>query len=433
MPPYTVFLAFALLALVASPPSRASAQSDPVIASRAAYQEAVHAYESHDFPAFLLHAREAERLRPAHGGMVYGLACAYALTGDTVAALTTLWRFAALGHTADLDADADLTSLRALPAFDSLRHAMRRNAAPVIHSTPAFTLAERDLLTEGIAYDPGTRSFFIGSVRRGKILRVDERGRISEFVPPGLAGFWAPLGMRVDATRRVLWVSAAAVPQTVGYDSADVGRSGLFRFDLASGALTGRFLLPPDGQLHTLGDVTIARNGDVYSTDSRQPGVYRVRAGSDSMEQLVASPLLLAAQGLALDAHERSLYVADYSRGILRIDLTTRAVRLLETADDVLALGIDGLYLVDGSLIGIQNGVAPDRVVRLRLDASGNRVERAEVLERARPDYAEPTLGVVVGRDLYYVAASQWERFRDDGTIEAPETLRPPLVLRLRL
>ncbi len=262
---------------------------------------------------------------------------------------------------------------------------------------------------------------------------MDGRGRTTEFVPPGLKGFWAPLGMRVDPARRVLWVAGAALPQTVGYDSADAGRSGLFRFDLASGALTGRFPLPADGQPHTLGDVTIARSGDVYSTDSRGPAVYRVRAGSDSIEQFVTSPLLLSAQGLALDAEERTLYVADYSRGILRIDLATRAVRLLETADDVLALGIDGLYLVEGSLVGIQNGVAPHRVVRLRLDASGNRVEHAEVLERARPDYAEPTLGVVVGHDLFYVAASQWERFRDDGTIDAPDTLRPPLVLRLRL
>jgi hypothetical protein len=430
MPPFIVLVLFALLAGL---PARASAQSDPVVASRAAYQEAVQAYKAHDLPAFLLHAREAERLRPAHGGVVYGLACAYALTGDTVAALATLQRFAALGHTADLDADADLTSLRSLPAFDSLRQAMRRNAAPLVRSTPAFTLAERDLLTEGIAYDPKTRSFFVGSVHQGKILRVDGRGHVAEFVPPGLKGFWAPLGMRVDASRRVLWVAGAALPQTVGYDSAESGRSGLFRFDLASGALTGRFPLPADGQPHTLGDVTIARNGDVYSTDSRGPAVYRVRAGSDSIEQFATSPLLLSAQGLALDAEERTLYVADYSRGILRIDLATRAVRLLETADDVLALGIDGLYLVKGSLVGIQNGVEPPRVVRLRLDASGNRVEQGEVLERARPDYAEPTLGVVVGRDLFYVAASQWERFRDDGTIDAPDSLRPPLVLRLRL
>jgi hypothetical protein len=430
MPPCMVLL---LLALLASSPALASAQSDPVVGSHAAYQEAVRAYEAHDFPGFLRHAKEAERLRPAHGGVVYGLACAYALTGDTAAALATLQHFAALGHTADLDADADFTNIRSLPVFDSLRQAMRRNAAPLVRSTPAFTLAERDLLTEGIAYDPRTRSFFVGSVHRGKILRVDGHGRTTEFVPPGLAGFWAPLGMRVDPTRRVLWVAAAAVPQTVGYDSADAGRSGLFRFDLTSGALTGRFPLPADGQPHTLGDVTIARNGDVYSTDSRGPAVYRVRAGSDSIEQFVVSSLLLSAQGLALDAEERTLYVAEYARGILRIDLATRAVRLLEAADDVLALGIDGLYLVEGSLVGIQNGVEPDRVIRLRLDASGNRVEHAEVLERARPDYAEPTLGVVVGLDLFYVAASQWERFRDDGTIDGPDTLRPPLVLRLRL
>lgn len=429
MPPFIVLL---VLALLASPHAGAAAQSDPVVASRAAYQEAVRAYEAHDFPGFLRHAREAAELRPAHGGVVYGLACAYALTGDTTAALATLQHFAALGHTADLDADADFTSLRSLPAFDSLRQAMRRNAAPLVRATPAFTLAERDLLTEGIAYDPKTRSFLVGSVHRGKILRVDG-GRVTEFVPPGLKGFWAPLGMRVDPVRRVLWVAAAAVPQTVGYDPADAGRSGLFRFDLASGALTGRFTVPADGQPHTLGDVTIARSGDVYSTDSRGPGVYRVRAGSDSIEEFATSPLLLSAQGLALDAEERTLYVADYARGILRVDLATRAVRLLETADDVLALGIDGLYLVEGSLVGIQNGVAPHRVVRLRLDASGDRVEHAEVLERARPDYAEPTLGVVVGSDLFYVAASQWERFRDDGTIDAPDTLRPPLVLRLRL
>jgi hypothetical protein len=99
----------------------------------------------------------------------------------------------------------------------------------------------------------------------------------------------------------------------------------------------------------------------------------------------------------------------------------------------VLALGIDGLYSVDGTLIGIQNGITPHRVARFALSGDGRRVVSVRVLERARPDYAEPTLGVVVGKDLFYVANSQWERFGDDGTIEAPDELRPPLVLRLRL
>jgi sugar lactone lactonase YvrE len=430
MPPCIAVLALTLLLGVAS---AAQAQSDPVLASRAAYQEAVRAYEAHDIPTFLRHAREAERLRPTHGGVLSALASAYALAGDTTGAFTTLRRYAALGYTADLKADADLASLRGHPTFDSLGRTLAANAAPLVRSHPAFTLAERDLLTEGIAYDPSTRTFLVGSVHRGKILRVDTGGRTTTFAPAGLPGFWAPLGMRVDPARRTLWVAATALPQTVGFDSADTGRSGVFRFDLATGALTGRYPIPVDGQPHALGDVTIARNGDVYATDSRAPAVYRVRAGADSIERFVTSPLFLSAQGLALDAEERTLYVADYSRGMLRVDLASGEVRELEAADDVLALGIDGLYLVEGSLIGIQNGVEPHRVVRLRLDPTGNRIQRLELLERARPDYAEPTLGVVVGRDLYYVAASQWEKFRDDGTIEAPETLRPPLVLRLRL
>src|SRR5689334_19193733 len=55
------------------------AQDDPILASRAAYQQAVRAYEAHDVPAFLAHAREAERLRPDHGGVIYALASACAL------------------------------------------------------------------------------------------------------------------------------------------------------------------------------------------------------------------------------------------------------------------------------------------------------------------------------------------------------------------
>jgi hypothetical protein len=108
-------------------------------------------------------------------------------------------------------------------------------------------------------------------------------------------------------------------------------------------------------------------------------------------------------------------------------------VRLLPAADGVLALGIDGLYRVGDDLVGVQNGVEPYRVVRLHLGPGGERIASAEVLERARPDYAEPTLGVVVDGALYYVANSQWERFRDDGTVDSPGELQEPLVLRLPL
>ena len=77
--------------------------------------------------------------------------------------------------------------------------------------------------------------------------------------------------------------------------------------------------------------------------------------------------------------------------------------------------------------------MAPHRVTRFTLDASGGRLLRAEVLERAHPRYHEPTLGVLLGDHLYYVANSQYERFGEDGRIVNPGALEPTVVLRLPL
>jgi hypothetical protein len=55
------------------------------------------------------------------------------------------------------------------------------------------------------------------------------------------------------------------------------------------------------------------------------------------------------------------------------------------------------------------------------------------VLERAHPAFDEPTLGVVVGDDFYYIADGQWERFGEDGTVADAGALRPTVVLRLGL
>ena len=75
----------------------------------------------------------------------------------------------------------------------------------------------------------------------------------------------------------------------------------------------------------------------------------------------------------------------------------------------------------------------PHRVVRLTLDARGDSVIGLEVLERLHPAHAEPTLGVVVGRDFYYVANSQWELFGETGEVARPDELALPAILRLRL
>jgi sugar lactone lactonase YvrE len=430
----SVSLVGLLLLLVPGPAlAQTSVATDPVLESRTHYAEALQAYKARDYPQFLEHARLAQRLRPTHGAATYALAAAYALTGDTAAALASLRRFAELGYTAEPAADSDYATLRGSLALEEVERRLVRNRAPLVRSKAAFTLPEPDLLAEGVAYDRREGTFFVSAVHARKIIAMTRDGRFSDFAVLDAPGLWAPLGMRVDPVRRLLWAATAAVPQMAGYARADSGRSALLRFDLETGKLTGRFAVPDDGRPHALGDVTVTRAGDVYASDSRSPILFRVPANADSLERFLESPLLLSAQGLALDGEERTLYIADYSRGVIRVDLASRVAAVLPAADTVLALGIDGLYYHAGALIGIQNGVEPHRVVRLELSPDRRQIVRSMAIERAHPQYAEPTLGVLEGRDLYYVANSQWERFGNGGRIAEPDSLRRPVVLRLRL
>jgi sugar lactone lactonase YvrE len=421
-----------LLLLAALFPAAARAQGDPVLESRAEFRAATAAYQARDWTGYLTHATRAQALRPEHGGVTLALASALALTGDTAGSLAMLDRFAARGYSADLGTDSDFSAVRARPEWAALAARLTRNAEPIARSRIAFTVAEPGLLAEGIAYDPATRAFYLASVRGRKILRVGRDGGTTVFADTA-AGLWAPMGMRVDPARRRLWVATAAVPQMKGYAPGDSGRSAVVALDLRTGALLARFEVGRDGAAHVIGDLTIAGDGRVYATDSRAPVLFRVSERSDTLERFLESPLLLSAQGLAPTPDGRTLYLSDYARGIIRIDLASRRATLLPAADSVLALGIDALAWTRTGLIGVQNGVTPHRVVRLMLNAGGGRLVRSEVLDRAHPAYDEPTLGVVVGEELYYIADGQWERFGPDGTAADPGALRSTAVLRLRL
>jgi hypothetical protein len=58
-------------------------------------------------------------------------------------------------------------------------------------------------------------------------------------------------------------------------------------------------------------------------------------------------------------------------------------------------------------------------------------VEDVTTLEAAHPLHDDPTLGVVVGDDFYYVANGQWAKFADDADADTPVT--KPTILRLEL
>jgi hypothetical protein len=127
------------------------------------------------------------------------------------------------------------------------------------------------------------------------------------------------------------------------------------------------------------------------------------------------------------------MYVADYSHGLVRVSLASKAVEAIASAPGVTLLGVDGLYWHRGALVGVQNGVTPARVVRFCLDPSGRSVRRVDVLDRNPALADEPTLGAIAGDSLVYVATSQWEKSDDGGRRVAGTRLRPATALSVPL
>ena len=364
--------------------------------------------------------------------LTYNLACAEALTGDLASAAkhleTVLDRRLDLG----IEEDEDLAALRTSPEYAPVARKLAVLHAPVSKSVVAFRLPERDLVTEGLAFDAKSRAFFVSSVHHRKIVRRAADGKLSDFVPEGRDGLEGVLALRIDAKRGILWACSAALPEMIGYDKSQDGSSALFGFDLATGRLVRRAALPKTGR-QALNDLAIASNGDVYATDSLAGGVYRLPAGATALETVTAPGVFRSPQGIALARGEKQAYVAEYGAGIFRVDLATGAREALASPPDLPLEGVDGLVLRGDELVVTQNGIRPIRVTRLRLDSDGRRVTGGEVLEMNTAQLEEPTLGVLVGDDFYYVGNAQWGSFDKEGKMLPLEKLHEPQILRVSL
>ena len=425
----------------ASPPPAAHVESaspggrdarNDVLEMRSASARAKAAHARGDLATLVLESERANDAFPGHPRAAYNLACAYALVGRKDDAFRALDAFLSLEHDVDLRADDDLNVLEDDSRFAALEARLKSNRGPIARSEVAFRIPDADFLAEGIAYDTESRSFYVGSVHQRKIVRVAGDGAVSDFVSASALGpeFYGPLGLALDLQRRTLWACTTALPEMRDYRESDRGGAALYAFDLATGQTKAR-VHPSSQGPHNFNDLALDRNGDVFFSDAASGEINIVRAGSTHAESFIAKGTFVSPQGLVLDRETTSLYVADYARGLARVDLEKRQVVFFEPPGGAALVGIDGLVLAKRHLVAIQNGIAPARVIALPLSLDGRRLEGRRVLERAHPEYEEPTLGVLVGDSFYYVANAQWDAFANGAAKRSQR--KPPAVLKLAL
>lgn len=266
----------------------------------------------------------------------------------------------------------------------------------VSNAAVAFTVAtSRDLVPEGIAYDAQNDAFFLSSIHLRKIVQADHAG-VRDFTTEGQDGMYASLGLKIDAKRRQLWAASYAAEEMRGYTAEDAGKSALFAYSLDDGSLLRKIVTGSTDDKSLLNDMAIADDGTLFITDSSRGVVFRLLPQVDKLEKYLDG--FHYPNGIALSDDQRELFVADWT-GITRVDLSDPAHPIAHGKLDI--GGVDGLSFYNGDLIGIQNGTAAPRVIRIH-PGDGS----VEVLESKNALFDMPTTGVVAKDGYYFVANS---------------------------
>ena len=240
----------------------------------------------------------------------------------------------------------------------------------------------------GLAYDSVSRRFIVGDRRENNLVVFDDVfKRATNMVAAGSAGFFALTAIEIDPKRGDLWIANSG---------ADRGAS-LHKLQLVSGRVLFEVPVPAELGPTTLVDATVLGDGEVLLLDAEGRRVLGLSPTARSFKRAATVDVEGAT---SITSNGGSVAYVAHRKGLLRVDLASRkATAVRDAPSGLLRIRSNG-----HALIGVQSAGDGHRLVRLRLDATGGKVVRLDVLEASTtmPDAAAMTIADGV---LYYLTS----------------------------
>ncbi len=359
--------------------------------------------------------------------------------GNKAEAIRWMEKYAAMGLKYDVAQDDDLKPLAADAAFSPVTDEMKERTRRIQKAEAVCTLPLSDLMPEDLTFDRAAETFVVSSIQHHTLYRVklpragEAECTLEEIALEDQAKRWPVLAVSADPARHLLWMTACAMPGFTGFPKEDEGKAALFAIDGASGKVVRRFNLETGG-LGVLGDMSVAPDGTVYVSDSMGGGVYRVQGDlkTATLEKIAGD--FFSPQTPVLAADGKRLFVADYSMGIAVVSVTqpnpSGQLTYLLHPESIAVTGLDGLYLSGDTLIGIQNGTEPERIMRFRLNPAQTEIVSGEVVEQATDRLGDPTHVTGLNGWFYVTANVGWNKIDDHGRLKPGQRFTEPLLLR---
>jgi sugar lactone lactonase YvrE len=359
-------------------------------------------------------------------------------------ALKWIEKYVVTGLSFDPAKDEDLKSLMRVGTGEKVTALMKERSLPVTNAEFVCELPQIDTMPEDITYLKSSGDFFVSSIQHHTIYRVSlpkagsRQCTMEELPLPAEAKRWPTLAISADPKRKTLWVTASAMPGFSGIPKEEQGKAVLMEIDPTTGKVLHRFDPATNGPA-VLGDMCVTDQGTVYVTDSIGGGVYRLHGDLQTAKLEKIADGLFSPQTAVLSRDGKRLFVADYTMGIAVIDLPaadaapnlSAKVNYLPHPENVAVVGLDGLYNNGDSLIGIQNGTEPERILRFLLNPVQTEITGDQVIHQV--GQLDPTHAVEVDGWFYATSNVGWSKVDDNtGQLKRGEKFTPPALLRFR-
>lgn len=262
-----------------------------------------------------------------------------------------------------------------------------------------YIITEKDIIPEGTAFNSKTNTIYIGSIYKQKIIAIPVSGNHKDIITQTAFGDLSPIGMEVDAKNNILWVNVALSP-IVNKTGKNEWKTTIMSFDLKKNQLIKKYELIKEEQAF-LNDLTIAKNGDVYATESVHNKIYKVNATTDQLELFLEIKNFNFPNGIVYNERLHCLFVAT-SEGIVKVDIITKKVVLLETVDNIDAKTIDGLALYNNYFIGHQSS----KISKFYVNETMTKITRVEIWDSGN-EFDSSTTGEIGNGYYHYIVNSQ--------------------------
>lgn len=260
-----------------------------------------------------------------------------------------------------------------------------------------------------MAYDPVTESFYLGSLRKGKILKINVDGTYHEFVKRNPDGPWMIIGMKVDPVRRHLWVCSFSEGLLENFDPATRFFSGIFQYSLSDGTLIKKYTFETNENRNLFNDLTIAMDGTVFCTGGSK--IFQIDPIAKRIKTILSVPDEYNAicNGIDVSDDDKYLYFAEREK-IYRFDLGSKTLLELQPPAGTDFGHCDGLYLHKGNLLAISERHLEDKtsfsIQLCILSDQGDAIEEVSLLEKDNPLYSSPTTGAIVDNKFFFIGVT---------------------------